>query len=61
MVAVRTTPCHSAAAQGAPGYTERPPRPKGVIERRPDNKLASKAEALTVAASSNGLLASFEV
>jgi hypothetical protein len=38
------------------GYTERPPRPKGVKERRPDNDLAREAKAYTIAVSSNGLL-----
>lgn len=42
MFSVGLTPCHSAAAQGAPGYTERPPRPKGVKERRPDTNFTSE-------------------
>ena len=50
------TPCHSAAAQSAPGYTERPPRPKGVKRRRPTHDFTSEAKALTVAVSRNGLL-----
>src|SRR5690606_9701516 len=52
------TPCHSAAAQGVPVYNERPPRPEGVKRRRPSNNFNSEAEALAVAVSSNGQLAS---
>ncbi len=32
------------------GYDDRPPRPKGVKGRRPDDHFANEAEALTVAA-----------
>lgn len=39
------------------GYTERPPRPKGVKVRRPNHALRDEAEAFTVAARSNGVLA----